>query len=272
MDEKKLLDLRKEMPYKWRVQSFSKTSKKATCIAYIDARDVMELLDEVVGAQNWKDEYKMVGDKMMAGVSIRIGDDWITKWDTGAESEIEKEKGEVSDAFKRAAVKWGVGRFLYGLKVQYVDSNEVKTNNNKPHVVDSAGKRVWDITEHINKSKNTPPPKTTTPPTQRFQKTQQTGEMPSEQKPQPTGKTIEVTYQGKSIQLDATSPRCPKCDATMWDNRENKASGKYKPTSADFSCSDKSCMNGEYRTSVWIFKEKKQEFIDVDVSVEDIPF
>lgn len=92
------------------------------------------------------------------------------------------------------------------------------------------------------------------------------------QSTQPTGETIEVTYQGKTMQLDATNPRCPKCEAPMWDNRENKASGKYKPTSADFSCSDKSCMNGEYRTSVWLSKEKKQEVIDVDVSVEDIPF
>jgi len=115
----------------------------------------------------------------------------------------------------------------------------------------------------------TPQSKTTTQPIQAKKSTQPTTQTA------PTGATIEVTYQGKPIQLDAASPRCPKCEATMWDNREKKASGEYKPTSADFSCSDKSCITetnqGAFRTSVWIEK-KKQEVIDTDVSIEDIPF
>lgn len=105
-----LKDLRKEIPYKWR------TGPGGTQLAYIDARDVMDLLDEVVGPENWQDSYELVGDKIIAGVGILANDNWIWKYDTGTESNIEEEKGMFSDAFKRAAVKWGVGRFLYDLK------------------------------------------------------------------------------------------------------------------------------------------------------------
>lgn len=144
-----LKELKKEIPYKWRVQSFSKNKPQAQCVAYVDARDVMELLDEVCGPENWQDDYKEADGKLFAGIGIKVGDEWVWKWDTGSESNIEKDKGQVSDSFKRAGVKWGIGRFLYKLAIQYVDANEVKTQNNYPYVVDN-GKRVWDITKFIN--------------------------------------------------------------------------------------------------------------------------
>lgn len=143
-----LTKLKKEMPFQWRVQSFSKTAPSATCVAYIDARDVANLLDEVCGPENWQDEYKMIGSMLFAGIGIRIGNDWIWKWDTGSESNIEKEKGHVSDSFKRAAVKWGVGRFLYDLPIQKVKANDAKSQYRD--VVDDSGKKVWDLTKHIN--------------------------------------------------------------------------------------------------------------------------
>lgn len=149
----KIEELKKEIPYRWRVQSFSKNKPMASCVAYIDARDVMDLLDEVVGAENWQSDYKDVGNGVFAGIGIKVDNEWVWKWDTGAESAIEKEKGEASDSFKRAAVKWGVGRFLYSLDIKYVDANEVQTQSNKPYVVDKQGKRVWDVTKLINESK-----------------------------------------------------------------------------------------------------------------------
>jgi len=146
-----LKDLKKELPYKWRVQSFSKYKAFAQCVSYIDARDVMNLLDEVVGAENWKDDFKIIDNKLFCGISIKFNNEWVTKWDTGNESNIEKNKGQVSDSFKRSAVKWGVGRFLYNLKIKHVITNGAKTDKNKfPYVVDNNGKRVWDLTEFIN--------------------------------------------------------------------------------------------------------------------------
>lgn len=147
---KALTELLNEMPYQWRVQSFSKNKPACSCVAYIDARDVMKRLDDVVGAENWQDDYRVIKDQMFAGIGIYINNQWVWKWDTGTESQTEAEKGIVSDSFKRAAVKWGVGRFLYDLEIQYVDANEIKTNSNYPYPVDKNGKRIYDLTKHIN--------------------------------------------------------------------------------------------------------------------------
>jgi len=157
-----LKDLQKEIPCKWRVQSFSQNKPSAQCVAYIDARQVADLLDEVVGAENWQVDYKEVGGMLLAGIGIKsdiVADEnavapiseWIWKWDTGSESNIEKEKGHISDAFKRAGVQWGIGRFLYSMDIKYVDANEKKTQSNFPYVVDKQGNRVWDLTEFLNK-------------------------------------------------------------------------------------------------------------------------
>jgi len=148
-------DLTKELPYQWRVQSFSKFNKTATCVAYIDSRDVQRLLDEVCGAENWQDDYKEVKGNVYAGIGIKVEDQWVWKWDCGAESNIEKEKGEASDSFKRAGVKWGIGRFLYDLAIQTVESNEIKGSSNYPYVVDSNGKKVYDLTKYINDKNKT---------------------------------------------------------------------------------------------------------------------
>jgi len=150
-----LKQLNKKIPYQWRVQSFSKNVAKAQCVGYIDSRDVQDLLDEVVGKENWQDDYKLIDGKLFAGIGINTDKGWVWKWDTGVESNIEKEKGQVSDSFKRAGVKWGIGRFLYSLPIKYVKSSEIKTEkpNNYPYVVDDNGKKVFDLTEYINNLK-----------------------------------------------------------------------------------------------------------------------
>lgn len=164
MDLKKLT---KQIPYKWRVQSFSEYKPEATCVAYIDARDVMDLLDEVCSPENWQDDYKVVDGKLFAGIGIKKEDIWIWKWDTGTESNVEKEKGQVSDSFKRAAVKWGIGRFLYSLEIKRVAANEKKTTNpkNYPYPVDASGKRIWNLTKHFQTTTTSnKTAQTTTPP------------------------------------------------------------------------------------------------------------
>ena len=146
-----LEDLKRHIPFKWRVQSFSKSKAVATCVAYIDSRSVMDLLDSVLGAENWQSDYKEIKGNLYAGIGIFLNGQWVWKWDCGTESQADKEKGEASDAFKRAAVKTGVGRFLYDQPMQYVEANEKKTQSNYPYCVDSNGKKIWDLTEHINK-------------------------------------------------------------------------------------------------------------------------
>ena len=111
-----LEDLKKELPYKWRVQS--SRYGKANCVAYIDARDAQDLLDEVVGPGKWSTEYYESCGLLMCRVGVYTEDGWVWKSDTGSESNVEKQKGHASDAFKRACVSWGIGRFLYRLPIQ----------------------------------------------------------------------------------------------------------------------------------------------------------
>ena len=137
-----LKDLKKEILHKWRVQSYSKNKPVAVCVAYIDSRQAQDLLDEVCGAENWQDEYYQADGLLFCKVGIKVNNEWIWKSDTGTESKEDKEKGHSSDAFKRACVKWGIGRFLYSKEIQYIESNEKKTNSNYPHCIDENGKRI----------------------------------------------------------------------------------------------------------------------------------
>jgi len=110
-----LADLKKEIPFKWRVQSSNQWG--ASCVAYIDARDVQDLLDDVCGVENWCCKYEENKNNLFCSIGIKCQDDYdgfVFKSDCGTESNVEKQKGEASDAFKRAAVMWGSGEdFLY---------------------------------------------------------------------------------------------------------------------------------------------------------------
>jgi hypothetical protein len=142
--------LAEKMPYKWRVQSFSKNKAEATCVAYIDSRDVMDRLDKVC-IYGWERSHSEIKGNIYAVVTIIMPDgSRISRMDCGTESSTEKEKGESSDSFKRAAVNWGVGRFLYDLEIKRLPANAKKESNNWPYVVDANGKQVWDLTKHIN--------------------------------------------------------------------------------------------------------------------------
>ncbi|MDV3568182.1 hypothetical protein CMU71_14915 [Elizabethkingia anophelis] len=138
---------------KWRVQSFKTTQKglKAICIPYVDARDVQQRLDEVCGIENWQDRYKEVKGNLFCEIGIFIGNEWRWKSDVGTESNIEKEKGEASDSFKRAAVMWGIARELYQMKTIILDAVDV---NGKKYPLDKAGQKpIYDgivLSDYIN--------------------------------------------------------------------------------------------------------------------------
>lgn len=90
------------------------TDKGISLLMYKDARVDMRLLDEVVGPMNWKREHELINGNLFCTVSIRDEKgEWVSKQDVGVESNTEKEKGQASDAFKRACFNWGIGRELY---------------------------------------------------------------------------------------------------------------------------------------------------------------
>lgn len=90
------------------------------CLLYKNARTDMDLLDETVGPERWRNDYREIKGNLYASIAINLGDDgifWVEKWDCGIESRTDDEgnqkKGEASDAFKRAGFRWGIGRALY---------------------------------------------------------------------------------------------------------------------------------------------------------------
>lgn len=107
---------------RWRAQMVR--GDKALALAYIDARDVMGRLDRVCGPGGWQSEHFDVGGKTgcKIGIYIKNGEygQWIWKSDGAGATQVEGDKGAFSDALKRAAVNWGVGRYLYDLGATWV--------------------------------------------------------------------------------------------------------------------------------------------------------
>lgn len=106
----------------WRLGSVSEAKKKAMALAYIDARDVMDRFDSVVSPGNWQSEYINAGNgATCCRIGVRVDGEWIWKADGAGQTDVEGDKGQFSDALKRAAVSWGVGRYLYDLKSPWVE-------------------------------------------------------------------------------------------------------------------------------------------------------
>ena len=89
------------------------SQKGASLLLYTEARTVMDILDETVGPENWESDYKEIKGVVYGGIGVKTETGWTWKWDCGTESFSEAAKGESSDAFKRAAVKWSIARELY---------------------------------------------------------------------------------------------------------------------------------------------------------------
>ena len=105
----------------WRIGSTTKDKTKGMALAYMDARAVMDRLDGVCGSGGWQCNYVVTGPVAVCNLGIQIpGGEWIWKADGAGATDVEGEKGMLSDALKRAAVRWGVGRYLYEMKAPWV--------------------------------------------------------------------------------------------------------------------------------------------------------
>jgi hypothetical protein len=111
----------------WRVGPTNEKSRKpddplrGQPLCYIDARTVMDRLDVVCGFDNWQNSYTPgMGTSIVCNIGIRVAGEWIWKSDGAGVTDMEADKGALSDAFKRAAVRWGIGRYLYDIKAPWV--------------------------------------------------------------------------------------------------------------------------------------------------------
>lgn len=122
----------------WFIGVTTQDKSKGLAIPFITNRAVQDRLDEVCGITGWRNEYKSLGyrdvmgengeltsrkSSQLCGISVWSNDrgEWITKWDGAEESDIEAIKGSLSSAMKRAAVQFGIGRYLYKLESPWVE-------------------------------------------------------------------------------------------------------------------------------------------------------
>lgn len=111
----------------WRLQQAGEKNGKvwALCVAYVTNRAIMDRLDDVVGPENWKNEFQAApAGGVLCGLSVRVDGEWLTKWDGAENTDIESVKGGLSGAMKRAAVQWGIGRYLYALDETFAQVSE----------------------------------------------------------------------------------------------------------------------------------------------------
>ncbi len=153
-------DLSEPFPYDWRIQSRAGANKdKAVCTAFVDARTVQDILDAKCAKHNatWDVDYKELAGVIFCGITISIRDhdnqiisELSTRWDAGNRLEentgdrlyVQGGKSAASDAFKRAAVMFGLGRFLYNIAPMILPCDQY-------NVLDDKGAKVYNLTEYI---------------------------------------------------------------------------------------------------------------------------
>ena len=105
----------------WRIGSTNADKTQGMALAYLDARDVMDRLDLVCGPAGWQCRYSHVGGITVCEIGLKVDGEWVWKSDGAGATDVEAEKGALSDAFKRGAVRWGIGRYLYALASPWVE-------------------------------------------------------------------------------------------------------------------------------------------------------
>lgn len=103
----------------WRVSATNHEKTNGLAVPYVTNRAIQTRLDDTVGIDGWHNDFvPWKGEKaQLCGISIYLPElkDWLTKWDGSDDTDIECVKGGLSDSMKRAAVEWGIGRYLYGM-------------------------------------------------------------------------------------------------------------------------------------------------------------
>lgn len=141
----------------WRAQNIKKDGTSALALAYIDSRDVMNRLDSVVGPANWSDSYDVHEHVTICTIAIRTADGWVSKADGAGDTDVEAEKGRLSDAFKRAAVKWQIGRYLYSIAAPWVECETYDTGKKDNFGNVKWGFKRWTV-DPWSKVRNLPKP------------------------------------------------------------------------------------------------------------------
>lgn len=138
------------------------TKEGAVLLLYKTARVDMRILDEVYGSMNWQRHHEVINNNLFCTISVWDSEkaQWVSKQDVGTESNAEAEKGQASDAFKRAGFAWGIGRELYDAPFIFIQApidkydrftvKEIKYDKDKREftslvIVDKKGKERYRL-------------------------------------------------------------------------------------------------------------------------------
>ncbi|OUB58714.1 Rad52/Rad22 family DNA repair protein [Bacillus thuringiensis] len=130
--------LQAEFPFEqlgWKItHTFESQGRFFAYVApFVDARAIQDRFDEVFGIDKWQVSYEKWGEKATkCTISVFLNERWISKEDGSEESDYSSVKGGFSNSLKRAAVLWGVGRYLYNIKPSKV---ELSTRSNGPNSI-----------------------------------------------------------------------------------------------------------------------------------------
>ena len=145
-DFKKLAEPFPAEDIEWRAQRTGVASNGnpwVMCLAYVTNRAIQQRLDDVLGPEKWRNEYKQAPEGgTLCGISIKCKDEWITKWDGAENTQVEAVKGGLSGAMKRAAVQWGIGRYLYKLEATF-GTVQPNGRHNGSATSKQGGQKVW---------------------------------------------------------------------------------------------------------------------------------
>lgn len=128
-------------------------------IPYKTSRIDMVRLDDVCGMY-WQNEFKRDSQGILQGgigIYQHETSEWIWRWSNGVPSQFEKEKGEYSDAFKRAGFMWGIGRELYlfpKIGITLNDSEYSMNDKDKPVIKPAFLKKLEDWVWIIKKTES----------------------------------------------------------------------------------------------------------------------
>ncbi len=169
-----------------KVQATTNDKAKGLAVFYINSRAIQNRLDEVVGPLKWENKYEVWQDKsQICGISIYDDDrsEWVTKYDGAENTDYEPIKGGLSDAFKRAAVMWGLGRYLYDIDGLWADVEQ----RGKSTVIKGSEKNL--LRDHYNRFVGNPASGNTTKQPQQSDTDAQQGKSANTQPKQNTGET-----------------------------------------------------------------------------------
>jgi len=116
----------------------------ALCLAYVTNRAIQQRLDDVLGPGGWKNEYAAgPSGGVICGLSVKVGEEWVTKWDGAEARDIEAVKSALSDSMKRSACQWGIGRYLYDLDEGWAEVSDNKMPGAKRAKCQGPGGDKW---------------------------------------------------------------------------------------------------------------------------------